>query len=246
MGPWISGLIDNYKYIDGLHFGERKHWLHDDYVKFIRLAETLIEKNQEGILAFITNHGYLDNPTFRGMRWHLLNTFDKIYILDLHGGKNETPPNGLTDKNVFDIQTGVAIIIAVKKKDKTEGLATVHHGELWGGRTEKHEHLFSGTLSKLATRNIDYKAPHYAFVPRNYENSDRYESGFCISEFMPTNVTGIVSMGDGFAISESSTELTNRLNDFISTAHTSNELKNYTGLARTTGTGLSKTKAKSP
>jgi type I restriction-modification system DNA methylase subunit len=243
MGPWISGLIDDYKYIDGLHFGERKHWLHDDYVKFIRLAENLIEKNQEGILAFITNHGYLDNPTFRGMRWHLLNTFDKIYILDLHGNKNETPPNGLTDKNVFDIQTGVAIIIAVKKKGKLEGLATVHHGELWGGRTEKHEHLYSGTLAKLVTRNIDYKAPHYAFVPRSYENSDSYESGFCISELMPTNVTGIVSMGDGFAISESSTDLTHRLNDFISTAYTSDKLKTLYGLGKNYGGWLIENKS---
>ena len=78
MGDWITGLIDDYKYVDGKHFGERKHWLHDDYVKFIRLSESLIEKNGEGILGFITNHGYLDNPTFRGMRWHLLNTLTRF------------------------------------------------------------------------------------------------------------------------------------------------------------------------
>jgi predicted helicase len=123
MGGWISGLIEDYKYIDGEHFGERKHWLHDDYVKFIRLSEHLIEKNGEGVLGFITNHGYLDNPTFRGMRWHLLNTFDKVYVLDLHGNskKKEVTPEGETDKNVFDIQQGVAIIIALKKAREIKG-----------------------------------------------------------------------------------------------------------------------------
>ena len=85
-GDWITNLIEDYKYVDGKHFGERKHWLHDDYVKFIRMSEEMIAKNPSGgVLGFITNHGYLDNPTFRGMRWHLLKTFDKIWVLDLHG-----------------------------------------------------------------------------------------------------------------------------------------------------------------
>ncbi|WP_395612113.1 N-6 DNA methylase [Allosphingosinicella sp.] len=97
MGDWITGLIDNYKYVDGEHFGERKHWLHDDYVKFIHLAEDVARNPSGGVLGFITNHGYLDNPTFRGMRWHLLQTFDKIYVLDLHGnakkgGSRTDPP----------------------------------------------------------------------------------------------------------------------------------------------------------
>ncbi|PZT86309.1 MAG: hypothetical protein DI637_10980 [Citromicrobium sp.] len=109
-GDWITNLIENYKYVDGKHFGERKHWLHDDYVKFIRMSEQMIEKNPSGgILGFITNHGYLDNPTFRGMRWHLRKTFDKIWIVDLHGNSNkrEKSPDGSSDNNVFDIQQGV-------------------------------------------------------------------------------------------------------------------------------------------
>jgi hypothetical protein len=161
MGAWISGLIEDYKYIDGVHFGEKKHWLHDDYVKFIRLAESLINKNREGVLGFITNHGYLDNPTFRGMRWHLLNSFDKIYVLDLHGSskKNEVTPEGLPDKNVFDIPLGVAIIIAVKKKEGAEGLAEVYHGDLWGERAEKYKKLFEGTLSGMVVNKINCLAP---------------------------------------------------------------------------------------
>ncbi len=114
-GEWITNKIEDYKYVNGVHFGERKHWLQDDYVKFLRLGEHYIDKNGDGVLAYITNRGYLDNPTFRGMRWHLLNTFDDIYIVDLHGDSNQgLSPYGLKDENVFDITKGVAIIIAVK------------------------------------------------------------------------------------------------------------------------------------
>lgn len=107
-GEWITSLIEDYKYIDGEHFNERKHWLHDDYVKFIRLGQYFIDQNSEGILAYINNHSFLDNPTFRGMRWHLLRSFDKIFILDLHGNSNkkEISPDGSPDNNVFDIKQG--------------------------------------------------------------------------------------------------------------------------------------------
>jgi len=104
-GEWITNLIEDYKYIQGSYFGEKKHWLQDDYVKFIRLGQYLIDKNGVGILAYINNHSFLDNPTFRGMRWNLLNSFDKIYIIDLHGNstKKEISPDGSPDENVFDL-----------------------------------------------------------------------------------------------------------------------------------------------
>jgi hypothetical protein len=118
-GEWIESLLEAYKKEPGgkTRLQERNSkWLNDDYVKFIRLGEHYIEKNGEGVLAYITNHSYLDNPTFRGMRWHLLNTFDEIYVIDLHGNakKKEITPDGKPDKNVFDIQQGVAIIVAAK------------------------------------------------------------------------------------------------------------------------------------
>jgi predicted helicase len=115
-GKWISDLIEDYKYIDGEHFKERKHWLNDDYVKFMRFGQHFIDKNGSGVLAFINPHGFLDNPTFRGMRWHLLQSFDKIYTIDLHGNtkKNETALDGSVDQNVFDIMQGVSINLFVK------------------------------------------------------------------------------------------------------------------------------------
>ena len=118
-GPWIEGLMADYKTSPELKRPAQAKWLSDDYVKFLRFSEHLIEKNGEGILGFITNHGYLDNPTFLDMRNHLRTTFDSIYVLDLHGNakKKEVCPDGSPDKNVFDIQQGVAIIIAVKKSN---------------------------------------------------------------------------------------------------------------------------------
>src|SRR5690606_3789417 len=117
-GEWIEDLMGDYKVSPELKRPAQAKWLSDDYVKFIRMAEHLIEKNGEGVLGFITNHGYLDNPTFLDLRSHLRKNFDRIFVLDLHGNvkKKEVSPDGSPDKNVFDIQQGVAIIIAVKRR----------------------------------------------------------------------------------------------------------------------------------
>ena len=110
-------MIEDYKKVDGLPLGEKNpKWLQDDYVKFIRFAQWKMEQVPEGIVAIITNHSFLDNPTFRGMRRSLMQTFNRIYVLDLHGNtkKKERTPDGSKDENVFDIEQGVAISIFVK------------------------------------------------------------------------------------------------------------------------------------
>ena len=128
---WISDLIRDYYFVDGSPLNERNpKGLQDDYVKFIRFAQWRIMQTGYGVLAFVTNHGYLDNPTFRGMRQSLLQDFDEIYILDLHGNskKKETAPDGSVDKNVFDIHQGVAIGIFVKYSPPSP-LAPLPEGE---------------------------------------------------------------------------------------------------------------------
>jgi len=226
-GDWITRLIEDYKYVDGVHFGERKHWLQDDYVKFIRLSESLIEKNGEGILGFISNHGYLDNPTFRGMRCHLLNTFDHIHVIDLHGNANkkEVTPEGKPDKNVFDIQQGVAIIIAVKTGQKKAGLAEVWHGDLWGTREGKYASLEAGRIGTPVTERIDCIAPQYAFVPRDHTLSAVYGKGFGIADFMPANVTGIVTAKDGLVIDFTKQGLKDRITRFADPAKTDDQMR---------------------
>ena len=236
-GAWITGKIEDYKYVDGVHFGERKHWLQDDYVKFIRFAEHMIEKNGEGVLGFITNHGYLDNPTFRGMRWHLMQTFDSIQVLDLHGNSNkqESSPDGSADKNVFDIKQGVAIVLAVKRRHegkKKKALATVSHGELWGSREAKNDVLWSEEIANLSTTALPQKAPQFPFIPRNYEAEGQYREGFAIVDLMPANVTGIVSMGDSFIFAESSAALQTNLQYLLESGCTAAELKARYGLGK--------------
>jgi predicted helicase len=119
---WVGGLVKDYYFVDGLPLGEKNpKWLQDDYVKFIRFSQWRIDKTGTGILAFVTNHGYLDNPTFRGMRQSLANSFNWIRILDLHGNskKKETAVDGTKDENVFDIQQGVAVCIMIKDQGGT-------------------------------------------------------------------------------------------------------------------------------
>lgn len=219
---WIGELMNDYKMEPGgkLKLQERQaKWLNDHYVKFIRMSSHLIEKNGEGVLGFITNHGYLDNPTFRGMRWHLLKTFDRIWVLDLHGStkRNEVDPStGKADKNVFDIQQGVAIIIAVKKKERANGLAEILRGDLWGEREGKYETLEKLGLSDGVFEVIDCTSPQYSFVRRSNESYRQYQAGFPIDEFMPVNSVGIVTARDKLTIDYHREYLWRRIKDFAS------------------------------
>ncbi|NKX40537.1 DNA methyltransferase [Rhodobacteraceae bacterium R_SAG2] len=218
---WIGNLMDDYKKEPGgkVKLKERNpKWLNDLYVKFIRLSSHLIEKNGEGVLGFITNHGYLDNPTFRGMRWHLLNTFDRIWVLDLHGNakKKEVTPEGKPDKNVFDIQQGVSIIIGVKKKDGGKGLAEVMHGDLWGARAAKYEALQGANLTAPIFSKLDSPAPQHPLVKRDFETQEAYDEGIKINDFMPVNSVGIVTARDNLTIDDSRTQLWQRIQRFAS------------------------------
>ena len=205
---WLGQLMDDYKKEPGgiEKLKERNpKWINDLYVKFIRMSSHLIEKNGEGVLGFITNHGYLDNPTFRGMRWRLMKDFDKIWILDLHGNakKKEVSPDGSPDKNVFDIQQGVAIIIAVKKRDGGEGLAEVMQGDLWGARAKKYEALDAAKLDATLFAPLDSPAPQHPFVRRDFALLNEYERGFAIRDFFLESSTGMQTGKDSLLINES-------------------------------------------
>jgi len=190
-------------------FGERKHWLNDDYVKFFRFSEQIINKNNEGVLAFVSNNGYLDNPTFRGMRGSLLRSFDKIYIVNLHGSANkkETTPDGGKDENIFEIMQGVALFIGVKKTKKPTW-AKVYYADVWGTREVKLDTLARGNIS-FSELKMDPKMAY--FIPFGSSDKEAYESGISVAELFPINVTGIVSGNDGAAIAPTKAELTRRM-----------------------------------
>ena len=234
-GKWISDLIDDYKYVDGVHFNERKHWLNDDYVKFLRYGQHYIEKNGQGVLAFINPHGFLDNPTFRGMRWNLLKTYDKIYTIDLHGNskKKETAPDGSADVNVFDIMQGVSINIFVKTgKKKSSELGKVFHYDLFGKREVKYDFLIENSIKSIGFEHLNPNIPNFFFVHKEEKNRGLYEEGFSIDNLFSKNVTGIVTMGDNFAIDNDKDVLLNRINEFVTNDVSIEKLNNDYSLGK--------------
>lgn len=226
---WIINLIEDYKYVDGVHFGEKKHWLQDDYVKFIRFGQHFINKNGEGILAFINNHSFLDNTTFRGMRWNLLNTFDKIYVLDLHGNskRKEAAPDGSPDKNVFDIQQGVSINIFIKSsKRKNKPLAEVYKAELWGERISKYNYLNENGLKSVEFKKLIPVEPYYFFVERDFTAKDIYQKGIAINELFTAIVTGVLTARDSLVIDFDSKSLKERIEHFCNQEYSDDKIRN--------------------
>lgn len=221
-GDYIMALMEAYKREPGGKERLRERnpkWINDDYVKFIRMAEDLIAKNRSGgVLGFITNHGYLDNPTFRGMRWHLLKTFDKIWVLDLHGSakKKEVSPDGTADKNVFDIQQGVAVIIAARIGEANNDLAEVWHGDLWGNRSTKNNALWEGTPLSLSRKRLDHSATDLPLEPRDHGVEKTYSEGASINDIFGTGSVGIVTARDSLTIDEDRETLWARVRDFAS------------------------------
>ena len=211
-GEWIQNLIKVYK--AGL--GEKKINLDDDYIKFLRFAEHFIEKNKTGIVAMITNNSFIDGITHRQMRKHLLETFEEIYILDLHGNskKKEKAPDGGKDENVFDIQQGVSINIFVRKNESKTELGTVYHSEMFGKRESKFEMLNKSDIEKIKWQKLDYSEPYFFFVPKDFSENVEYEKGFKADELFSTYSSGIESAKDDFIVKFSNKEITD-LRNFI-------------------------------
>ncbi len=219
-GDWIMKLMDGYKKEPNSEEKLREKnpkWLNDDYAKFIRFGQYFIDKNGEGILAFINPHGFLDNPTFRGMRFSLLQSYDKIYTIDLHGNakKKETAPNGEKDENVFDIQQGVSINIFIKNGKKKSGeLAQVFHFDLFGKREEKYNFLWENSLSSIAFKTLPNQAPMYFMAPKDFALKKEYEEGFSIADLFPIKSVGVVTAKDAILINDSKSELLKNVSNF--------------------------------
>lgn len=218
-GKWIMDLMEDYKKEPGgkVKLKERNpKWINDDYVKFIRFGQHFIEKNGEGILAFINNHGFLDNPTFRGMRWNLSNTFDKIYSLDLHGNskKKEKTPSGGKDENVFDILPGVSINLFLKLSGDNRGLADVFKADFYGLRKKKYQLLSEKSFSEIEFSKIELREPLYLFVDKNYELEGEYKEGFLCNDLFSICGNGMTTAHDEFVIDDSSEQLLEKYHEF--------------------------------
>jgi hypothetical protein len=190
--------------------GERNSkWLNDDYVKFIRFAQWKMDQVDEGIVGIITNHSWLDNPTFRAMRQSLMRSFDQIHVLDLHGNakKKEQTPDGEKDENVFDIEQGVAISLFVKKPGIERG---VWRGDLWGKRLEKYECLTSMTISESSClTRANMSAPEYEISSVNSDSE--YEQSPSLHSIFISDSVGIVTGNNAWSTTFSHNEMIERV-----------------------------------
>ncbi len=220
-GEWIMKLMEDYKIEPDTNEKlkeKNSKWINADENKFIRFGQHFIQKNGSGILAYINPHSFLDNPTFRGMRWNLLKTFDNIYIIDLHGNskKHETDKDGNIDQNVFDIMQGVSINLFVKTgKKKQEDLGKVLHFDLFGKREFKYEFLLNNSLSSVDFKELPNISPNYFFVSKDFEDQKIYNQGFAINKLFITNGTGIVSKRDSLAFQNSKAEIKEKVQDIF-------------------------------
>ncbi|MEO0182899.1 MAG: type ISP restriction/modification enzyme, partial [candidate division WOR-3 bacterium] len=240
----VDGLQSFYK-VDEKPLAEKNpKWLQDDYVKFIRFAQWKINKTGEGVLGFITNHSYIDNPTFRGMRQSLMKTFDEIYILNLHGSslKKEKCPDGSKDENVFDIKQGVAIALFIKRAEKKpeilhplfkpspqKGLfereppsektkkhkCNVYYAEIWGLREKKYDWLLEHDIEDTKWKKLSPKSEYYLFIPREDKLFKIYEKYSKITDIFQLYSVGIVTARDEFVIDCDKEALKRRIGIFI-------------------------------
>lgn len=209
-GEWIQNLIADYK----KDLNERKINLDDDYIKFIRYGQYFIEKNGEGVLAYISNNSFIDGITHRQMRKNLLETFDKIYIIDLHGNtkKKETTPDGHKDENVFDIMQGVSINIFVKTA-KTTKLGKVFHYDVYGKREDKYDFLKNNALPNIKFKKLNYDMENYFFVPKNFSDDDKYKKGFKMDELFNYFNSGLQTKNDIFTIQHNINDIKEIISD---------------------------------
>ncbi len=244
--PWIDELLkqgyktnghedDGYYTVDGEPLGERNpKWLQDDYVKFIRFAQWKMDQNGSGIVGVITNHSYLDNPTFRGMRESLMNSFDEIRLLDLHGNtlKKETAPDGSKDENVFDIRAGVSIALMKKKNGNTH---RVYRGDLYGRRNEKYSWLESHQAGNTSWEEIKPQRPFYFYKKQDYDLNKIYQTYISVNDLFPVNSVGIVTSRDPFVIDFEREKLIQRINTFRNRRYTDEQVSQLLEL-KSTGT----------
>jgi hypothetical protein len=194
MSEQAQRIVDAYKFVDGAPLDEKKLWLQDDYVKFIRKAQTTIENTHLGVLGLITNNGYLDNPTFRGMRQSLMNTFVKLSLLDLHGNssKKEESPDGTEDKNVFEIKQGVSICLGIHGV----GAPSIRHADLWGSKEFKYEWLSKESVASTKFVKLAPSTPDYTFAKQDAVTKEEYSVWISVWDAYRTYGTGIVTGRD--------------------------------------------------
>ncbi|MGL2718240.1 type ISP restriction/modification enzyme [Helicobacter pylori] len=211
----LKNLHSKYK----LQKEKNPKWLLDDYVKFMRFAQNKIESLGHGLFGFISNNGFLDNPTFRGLRRSLLECYDELYILNLHGSarKKEETPQGAKDENVFNIMQGVSINLFVKKAQATKAQTTkpkIYYYDVYGERAEKYAFLAQNDLNSIKWLELAPREPFYLLIPQKTPLLEEYEQGFSVQEMFQVGGTGICSQRDHVVFHKDKESLLKLLKDF--------------------------------
>lgn len=226
MGEWASNLsksgsidgvrLQSYYEVDGKPLKEKKLWLQDDYVKFIRFSQYIIGKAGRGVMGYVSNHGFLGAPTFNGMRQSLTKTFQQLRVVNLHGDTKvgERPPAGVKDVNVFNIQQGVTVSLLTKKEDFTGTKGEVVYSDVWGDRESKYSLLASQTVADLPFEALFPQSPLYLFVPSDQSLDDEFEHWPLLPELFPVSTSGIVTARDAFVIDFDANSILERIADF--------------------------------
>lgn len=204
--PHHRAIVEDYKFVNGIRIHERgalqmEKNLNDDYVKFIRLTQLTIDRSGAGVFGLITNHSFLDNPTMRGMRWSLLRSASRMWLNDLHGNltKQEQPPDGCDDVNVFQIKQGVAIALSVRVPGE-DGACEAKYHELWGTRHSKEAWLGANHAGTHKWELLGPTPEHYLFVPQSSSLKAEFEAWPSLADAMPTNGAGYITARDNLVI----------------------------------------------
>lgn len=238
---YIGRLIEDYKKLSGKPVEEKQiKWLQDDYVKFIRIAQHIVGSTGTGILGYITNHSYLDNPTFRGMRWHIWKDFNRMFFLDLHGNqkKKEHCPDGSEDQNVFDIIQGVGLVIASKFQTTIGPEPEVRHADIWGLRTKKYDSLRNTSIKTMLWQLVIPAPPYFLFISQDQKLRAEQDQAWRITDVVLDTNVGFVTARDSFAIAFEKEELRIRISRFRSSTFSDSQLAEEYGLKNTTSWNL--------
>lgn len=219
-GAWIRSLLRasadgqkaGYYEVDGRPLAERKHWLQDDYVKFLRYAQWRLERSGCGLIAFVTNHGYLDNVSFRGMRQRLIEAFPRMTIIDLHGNrkKREHPPEGGPDENVFGVEAGIAI--SLLRNPPGPCGSSIEYLDVWGTCAEKLQQLADGATDR--PHHLRPASPYYLLRPDQQVDCPAYSAAWRLCDAMPVYSTAAITARDAFVVGQTREEVIERLRVF--------------------------------
>ena len=213
---FIGRLIEDYKLVDSQPLGERStKALQADSIKFIRWAQWRIDENGEGVIGYVVNNNFLDGLVFRGMRQSLMNSFNAIYHLNLHGSgrRREAVPEGQSNENVFNILQGVSLLLCVKERENTAP-AKVYYADMWGSRAEKYHSLLTSDVQHTEWTELQPTSPLYLFVPQATEHEKEYEAGWALTDIFQTYATGIVTGRDKLTLHRSPESVLQTVTDF--------------------------------